>query len=337
MGTRWHFIVYKSPGLIERPGCFIIWDGAIMSIPDFQSIMLPLLQLSGDGDVHYIHDAVTKLANKFGLNEEERSKLLPSGQQPIFYNRVGWARTYLKKAGLLDDPKRGYFQITQRGREVLSKNPQRIDMKFLRQFPEYIEFRETTHEDNDEDSQEKDLDELTPEEALENAYQRIRKDLSEELLTYVLSSTPGFFEKLVVELLVKMGYGGSQRDAARAVGRSGDEGIDGIIDEDRLGLDTIYIQAKKWSSSNSVGRPEIQKFVGALQGKRAKKGIFITTTSFSNEAREYAANIDIKVVLIDGKRLTDLMIDYDVGVSSRTRYELKELDSDYFGESSIEE
>ena len=308
-----------------------------MAIPDFQTIMLPLLQLSSDGKVHYIHDAVNRLAEEFALTEEERTKLLPSGQQPIFYNRVGWSRTYLKKAGLLEDPKRGYFQITDRGREILEDNPSRIDMKFLRQFPEYIEFRETVRETTEEEVQEEDLEGLTPEEALENAYQRIRRDLSEELLSYVLSSTPGFFEKLVVELLVKMGYGGSQRDAARAVGQSGDEGIDGIIDEDRLGLDTIYVQAKKWNKSTSIGRPEIQKFVGALQGQRAKKGIFITTTTFSKEASEYASNIDTKVVLIDGARLTDLMIDYGVGVTARTLYELKDLDTDYFGETVLEE
>lgn len=307
-----------------------------MAIPDFQTIMLPLLQLSSDSNIHYIHDAVNQLADEFELSEEERTKLLPSGQQPIFYNRVGWARTYLKKAGLLEDPKRGYFQITSRGKEVLDDNPSRIDMKFLRKFPEYIEFRETVRETTDEEVQEEDLEGLTPEEALENAYQRIHRDLSEELLTYVLGSTPGFFEKLVVELLVKMGYGGSQREAARAVGQSGDEGIDGIIDEDRLGLDTIYVQAKKWNKSASIGRPEIQKFVGALQGKRAKKGIFITTTSFSKEAREYASNIDTKVVLIDGSRLTNLMIDYGVGVTPRTQYELKELDTDYFGETILD-
>lgn len=308
-----------------------------MPIPDFQTIMLPLLKLSSDGGVHYIHDAVNQLADQFELTEEERTKLLPSGQQPIFYNRVGWARTYLKKAGLFEDPKRGYFQITERGYEVLDGKPDRIDMKFLRQFPEYIEFRETVRETAEEEVQEEDLEGLTPEEALENAYQRIRRDLSDELLSYVLGSTPGFFEKLVVELLVKMGYGGSQRDAARAVGQSGDEGIDGIIDEDRLGLDTIYVQAKKWNTSSSIGRPEIQKFVGALQGKRAKKGIFITTTTFSNEAREYVANIDTKVVLIDGARLTSLMIDHGVGVTTRTQYELKDLDTDFFGETMLEE
>jgi restriction system protein len=308
-----------------------------MAIPDFQTIMLPLLRLSGDGKVHYIHDAVSHLADQFNLTDEEQAKLLPSGQQPIFYNRVGWARTYLKKAGLLEDPKRGYFQITARGKVILTQNPSRIDMQFLRQFPEYVEFRETVREPSEESVQEDDLEGLTPEEALENAYQRIRRDLSDELLSSVLSSTPGFFEKLVVELLVKMGYGGSQREAARAVGRSGDEGIDGIIDEDRLGLDTIYLQAKKWNKSASVGRPEIQKFVGALQGKRAKKGIYITTTTFSNGARDYASNIDTKVILIDGPRLTDLMIDYGVGVTTRTQYELKELDTDYFGERSTED
>ncbi|MBS3767120.1 MAG: restriction endonuclease [Candidatus Cloacimonetes bacterium] len=308
-----------------------------MPIPDFQTIMLPLLKLSNDGEIHYIHDAVNELAEEFGLSDEEQAKLLPSGQQPVFYNRVGWARTYLKKAGLLEDPKRGYFKITDRGKEVLADEPETINMKYLRQFPEYIEFRETTRDTSEEEIKEEDLEGLTPEEALENAYQRIRKDLSEELLSYVLRSTPGFFEKLVVELLVKMGYGGSQRDAARAVGQSGDEGIDGIIDEDRLGLDTIYVQAKKWKKSSSVGRPEIQKFVGALHGKRAKKGIFITTTSFSNEARDYVSNIDPKVVLIDGSRLTDLMIDYGIGVTSRTQYELKDLDTDYFGETVLEE
>jgi restriction system protein len=308
-----------------------------MAIPDFQSIMLPLLKLSADGKVHNIHEAVNQLADHFNLSTEEMSKLLPSGQQPAFYNRVGWARTYLKKAGLLEDPKRGYFQITQRGKVVLAEDPNRIDMKYLRQFPEYIEFRKSARDEIEDEIKETDLEELTPEEALENAYQRIRSDLAEELLEYVLNSTPGFFEKLVVELLVKMGYGGSQRDAARAVGQRGDEGIDGIIDEDRLGLDAIYIQAKKWNDMTSIGRPEIQKFVGALQGKRAKKGIFITTTRFTNAARDYISNIETKVVLIDGKRLTNLMIDYNVGVTSRTQYELKELDTDYFGEKTISE
>lgn len=217
---------------------------------------------------------------------------------------------------------------------MLSRNPDRIDMKYLREFPEYLEFRESTREVADSAQIEEDLDELTPEEALEEAYQKIRGDLADEVLSAVIKSSPGFFEKLVVQLLVKMGYGGSRRDAARAVGGSGDEGIDGIIDEDRLGLDTIYIQAKKWKEGSSVGRPEIQKFVGALQGQRAKKGIFITTTRFTDDAKRYASNIDTKVVLIDGRRLANLMIDFNVGVSEQTTYEIKGLDSDYFGEVS---
>ena len=304
-----------------------------MAIPDFQTIMLPLLKIAGDGNEHYIHDVVDELAQLFQLLEEEKTQLLSSGQQPIFYNRVGWARTYLKKAGLVEDPRRGYFRITSRGISVLKSKPERIDMKFLRQFPEYIEFRETIREAESLAKDDNILEELTPEEALEDAYQKIRSDLSSELLEYVINSTPGFFEKLVVELLVNMGYGGSRREAARAVGKSGDEGIDGIIDEDRLGLNTIYIQAKKWQDGNTVGRPEIQKFVGALQGQRAKKGIFITTSRFSESAKEYVRNIDTKVVLIDGQRLSELMIDYGVGVAHRTTYEIKSLDSDYFESS----
>jgi restriction system protein len=304
-----------------------------MAIPDFQTIMLPLLEIASDGKEHYIHDSVDELAGFFQLSEEEKTKLLPSGQQPVFYNRVGWARTYLKKAGLVDDPKRGYFQITPRGQKILESKPEKIDMKFLRQFPEYIEFRQTARTTEETIDDNDSFDELTPEEALEEAYQKIRDDLANELLDYVTKSTPGFFEKLVVELLVNMGYGGSRRDAARAVGRSGDEGIDGIIDEDRLGLDTIYIQAKKWKDDNPVGRPEIQKFVGALQGQRAKKGIFITTSRFTESAKDYARNIDTKVVLIDGKRLSELMIDHGVGVAHSTTYEIKSLDTDYFESS----
>jgi restriction system protein len=308
-----------------------------MPIPDFQSIMLPLLKLAADGDTHYIHDAVNILSDDYMLSDDEKSMLLQSGQQPIFYNRVGWARTYLKKAGLLTDPKRGYFQITERGKTILKENPNRIDMQYLKRFPEYLEFSKKVKETEHFELSVETLEDLTPEEALENAYQKILKDLSEDLLEYVLGSSAGFFEKLVVELLVKMGYGGSQRNMAKAVGQSGDEGIDGIIDEDRLGLDTIYIQAKKWKPDSSVGRPEIQKFVGALAGKQAKKGIFITTTKFTDDAREYARRINTKVVLIDGSQLTDLMIDYGVGVATRISYEIKTLDTDYFGESSAEE
>ena len=306
-----------------------------MAIPDFQSVMLPLLQLAGDGEIHRIQNATQKLSEHFNLTEEEKARMLPSGQSTIFYNRVGWAKTHIKKAGLIEDPNRGQFRITERGKITLENNPQNIDMNYLMQFSEYEEFRKRTKSiDEKEEDQEEDPGKLTPEEALESAFQKIKSDLSDELLEYVLKSSPGFFEKLVVEILVEMGYGGTQRDAARAVGQSGDEGIDGIIDEDRLGLDSIYIQAKRWQKDAKIGRPQIQTFVGALQGKRAKKGVFITTASFTNQAREYATGIDSNIVLIDGLRLVDLMIDFGVGVTTRTMYEIKELDTDYFEEIS---
>jgi restriction system protein len=302
-----------------------------MTIPDFQSIMLPLLQIAGDGKEHSIHEYLDRLAALFSLTEEEINELLPSGKQTSFYNRVSWARTYLAKSGLMEMSRRSHYRITERGKQVLKSNPPRIDMKFLEQFPEFVEFRERDSGRRRSQSIEQETQEIehkTPEEILEYAYQEIRDTLAQDLLTMVKQSSPAFFERLVVELLVKMGYGGSRREAARAVGQTGDEGIDGIIDEDRLGLDAIYIQAKKWDTS--VGRPEIQKFVGALMGKRARKGIFITTSSFSTEATAYVSNIDFKVVLIDGKRLAEYMIDYDVGVTGATTYQLKRVDTDYF-------
>jgi restriction system protein len=243
---------------------------------------------------------------------------------------VGWARTYLAKAGLIEMSRRSYYLITERGKGVLKNNPSRIDMKYLEQFPEYIQFREREggRRKIHETTEPIEITGKTPEEILEDAYQEIRDNLAQELLTLVKSSSPAFFERLVIELLVKMGYGGSRREAARAVGQTGDEGIDGIIDEDRLGLDAIYIQAKKWDTV--VGRPEIQKFIGALMGKRARKGIFITTSGFTADAVNYVSNIDFKVVLIDGKRVAEFMIDYDVGVTGVTSYQLKRIDSDYF-------
>ncbi len=301
-----------------------------MAIPDFQTIMLPLLEIAGDGEEHNIRDATIQLGKYFNLTEDEQAILLSSGQQPLFYNRVGWAKAYLKKAGLLDDTRRGYFKITSEGRKALWSKPEKIDKNFLEKFPGYLEFRKRPRVENHTNGKSESVEELTPEEALEDAYQKIRDDLATELLSSVLRSSPGFFEKLVVELLSNMGYGGSRREAARAVGQSGDEGIDGIIDEDRLGLDSIYIQAKKWKEDNPVGRPEIQKFIGALHGQRAKKGIFITTSRFTDDAKNYVKNIDTKVVLIDGNRLADLMIDYGVGVVNRTKYEIKGIDTEYF-------
>ncbi|KNZ68663.1 Mrr restriction system protein [Thermincola ferriacetica] len=302
-------------------------------IPDYQSIMLPLLQLISDNQKHKFRDIVENLAVHFKLSEDERKELLPSGQQPIFDNRVGWAKTYLKKAGLLDTPMRATIVITQRGLDVLKQNPREINVRFLRQFPEFVEFQSTKRDALEEVQQHtEEIIAQTPEENLENAYQRIRKSLAQDLLNKVIGLPPAFFERLVVELLVKMGYGGSIKDAGKAIGKSGDEGIDGTIKEDKLGLDIIYIQAKRWQPGNVVGRPEIQKFVGALAGQGAKKGVFITTSSFTKEAIDYVQRINTKIVLIDGEYLADLMIDYDVGVTKSAVYEIKKIDSDYFGE-----
>ena len=298
-----------------------------MAIPDYETIMLPLLKFLDDQKEHSTHDAIDHLSNLFNLSEAERRQLLPSGRQTFVYNRVGWARTYLKKAGLLESPSRGYLRITVKGLEVLKGNPSKIDVKFLEQYPEFVAWKETRKTLADEGAWSA---KETPEELLELGYQRIRRSLAEELLSLVKKSSPPFFEKIVVELLLKMGYGGSLRDAGEAIGRTGDEGIDGIIKEDRLGLDTIYIQAKRWEGT--VGRPEIHKFVGALQGQRAKKGIFITTSSLSDDTKEYASRIDTKVVLIDGEKLAELMVDNDVGVSRLANYEIKKVDSDYFAE-----
>ncbi len=296
--------------------------------------MLPFLRFLEDCEEHSLREAEESLGEYFQLSATERAELLASGQQRVFKNRIGWARTYLKKACLIEAPKRGVFKITDRGLKVLSTNPLRIDGKFLEQFPEFMEFREISKKPNENTlASEPALNmsaTVTPEEEIERAYQGLREQLAQELITVILSCSPAFFEQLVVDVLVKMGYGGSRRDAGERIGQTGDGGIDGIIKEDRLGLDTIFIQAKRWQGS--VGRPEIQKFVGALQGQRAKKGVFITTSTFTADATDYATRIDTKVVLIDGKALSALMIDFDVGVSASASYVVKRVDSDYFEE-----
>jgi restriction system protein len=301
-----------------------------MAIPPFQDIMLPFLKFLADGKEHSKQEAIFALAEEFGLTPNELSALLPSGRQEIFTNRVSWTRTYLSKANLVQPTRRGHFQITPQGLEVLRQKPTRVDVKYLNQFEEFREFRNLRHDRQDTPEPASGESLITPEEALENAYEQLRENLAGELLQQIKSSSPGLFERIVVELLVKMGYGGSRQDAGRAIGRSGDEGIDGIIKEDRLGLDIIYIQAKKWE--NTVGRPEVQKFAGALQGQRAKKGIMITTSDFSKDAHDYAARIDSKIVLMDGEQLTQFMIDQGLGVSQTATFEIKKLDMDYFTE-----
>ena len=294
--------------------------------------MLPLLKLAADGEAHHSRATRENLADHFGLTPDERREMLPSGKQPTFDNRVGWARTYMTKAGLLVAPRRSHFQITQRGREVLAENPASINVVFLERFPEFIEFRSLRRDKSEADTEEAPVTfgESSPEEALERAYQSLRSNLSAEILETVKGCSPAFFEELVIDLLVKMGYGGSRREAGQAIGRSGDEGIDGIIKEDRLGLDIIYIQAKRWNGV--VGRPEIQKFAGALQGQRARKGIFITTSSFTRDAYDYVNAIETKIILIDGTTLTEYMIDNNVGVTTEAIFEVKRIDSDYFSE-----
>jgi len=296
-----------------------------MAIPDYQSIMLPLLKLAADRQEHKMNEVTDTLAEQFDLTEEERKVLIPSGTQSLFYNRVGWARTYLVKAGLLDKPKRGYIVITEEGLKLLAESPGKIDNKLLKR---YQGFRDFQTPGTTVDKPLKGTLAQTPEELIEEGYQNIRDNLAAELLKEVKASSPHFFERLVVELLVKMGYGGSRKDAGEAIGKSGDGGIDGIIKEDRLGLDVIYVQAKRWE--NNVAPAEIQKFVGALHGKKASKGVFITTSSFSKNAQEYALSVGTNVILIDGNQLAQLMIDYNVGVSGVSSYEIKKIDSDYF-------
>ncbi|MGB9941036.1 restriction endonuclease [Methanosarcina sp.] len=304
-----------------------------MVIPDYQSVMLPLLKYAGDGKEHRIRNAVENLADEFRLSEEERKELLPSGQQAVFNNRVGWACTYLKKAGLLNSGRKGYFSITQKGLSVLRANPVSIDVNFLTQFNEFNEFRRGKQVETIElGKDQNETEQLDPGESLELSYQQLHNELVLEILSAVKKCSPTFFESLVVDVLTKMGYGGSRTDAGRAVGRSHDGGIDGIIKEDRLGLDVIYIQAKRWEGT--VPRPEIQKFAGALIGKKAKKGVFITTSSFSREAIDYA-ELTGNIVLIDGEMLARLMIEYDVGVSKVKSYDVKKIDTDYFDDGLI--
>jgi len=298
-----------------------------MTIPTFQEITLPLLQLASDGQVRVLANTRKQLAGHFTLTEAEEQELLPSGRQARFANRVAWAKVYLERAGLLSSPGRGQFQITERGRMVLENPPSIIDVKFLEGFPEFIEFRARPVESATPPAEAAEMG--TPEEMLEAAYQSMRAGLASQVLERAKSASPRFFEQLVVELLLKMGYGRAG-GSGEAIGKSGDEGIDGIIAEDRLGLEMVYLQAKRWAGT--VGRPEIQKFVGALHGQRARKGVFITTGSFSSEATDYVRTIDPRIALIDGAQLAQFMIDFNVGVSTDRAFEVKKLDSDYFEE-----
>jgi restriction system protein len=303
-----------------------------MPIPDFQTVMRPLLEHLSDGGEHANDKTLDALAANFRLSAEERTQLLPSGKQAIFSNRVAWAKSHLKQAGLIESIKPGWgvYRITPKGLMFLKETTGPINIKVLNQFPEYQKFRSSVKSSETAiTTQEASLDdEMTPEEHIEYGSKQIRQKLSSEILERIRKCSPEFFEKLVVDLIIAMGYGGSRTDAGQAVGKAGDGGIDGVVKEDPLGLDVIYLQAKRWE--NVVGRPEVQKFAGALQGQKAKKGIMITTSSFTKEALEFASFIETKIVLIDGSQLTRLLIDHGVGVASGEKYEIRKIDSDYF-------
>lgn len=302
-----------------------------MPIPDFQSVMRPILATVADGTPLALSELRERITNAFQLNEQERNERLPSGKQTVIHNRVGWARTYLNKAGLLSIPAKGMVRITDRGREVLNNGPARITVGWLKQYPEFAVFHSANPTDSSAPaSQSEPVEQATPDEQLAAAHQALTRSLAEDLLALVRAASPTFFEQLVVDLMIAMGYGGSRKEAGQATQQTNDDGIDGIIKEDKLGLDVIYLQAKRWTYT--VHRPEIDKFIGALTRQRARKGVFITTSDFSSGAREAAMSLDIKVVLIDGPELARLMVEHNLGCSVKQIYEVRQLDSDYFTE-----
>lgn len=302
-----------------------------MAIPTYEQIMLPLLDLLGDKNTYTNKECIDILAEKLNITGEELRELLPSGKKKVFYDRVNWAKTYMKKAGLVEAPRRGAIRITQLGLELLQENPLELKSKDLLRYSSFNDFINANNKNKDNrESNEGLLNERTPSEEISIAFENLRTSLADEIIEKIKSCSFEFFEKLVIELLIKMGYGGSREEAGRATKKTGDEGIDGIINEDRLGLDSIYIQAKRWKDT-VVGRPEIQKFSGALDTPGASKGIFITTSTFSKEAREYVKAINTKnIVLIDGMQLAQYMIEFNVGVSTEIIYEVKKIDTDYF-------
>jgi restriction system protein len=314
------------------------WD---VAVPDYQSLMYPVLAELADGSERPLREVRERVAVRLQLSNEDLVHLVPSGRQTTFDNRAGWAAVYLKESGLLHTVRRGVYQITDRGRQALRENPDLINNTYLKQFPEFTLFIERSYgytpakvtpaatqvvpPNIERDAQ-------TPDEQVREGYRRARSGVAAELLDRMRQVSPAFFEQLVVDLLVEMGYGGSHEDAASVIGSSGDEGIDGIIKEDKLGLESIYIQAKRWKEGSTVGRPDIQQFAGALQGQKARKGVFITTSTFTREAREYAKAVQATIVLIDGQQLADLMLDHGVGVSVQDTIKLFKIDEDYFVE-----
>lgn len=301
-----------------------------MAIPKFHEFMLPVLRLTADGKVHTASATMDQVADQMGLSGENRRERIPSGSQTVLYNRVTWAITYLVKAGLLERPQRGRYRVTAFGLQVLRNPPAALTKSWLKEHCAGFDKFVTKQGESSAGESPSDIgdDERTPEEQMGQIYEQINTDLAEEIVSQIKQCPPEFFERLVIDVLVAMGYGGSRSDAGRAVGRSGDGGIDGIINEDRLGLDSIYVQAKRWEST--VGRPDIQAFAGSLEGARARKGVFITTSTFAQTARDYVRSIEKRIVLIDGEALARLMIEHDVGVTAAEVFQVKKIDSDYF-------
>lgn len=307
-----------------------------MTIPDYQSLMLPVLRLAAAGETR-VAEVAERIANELGLSEAERDELLPSGRQRVLHNRIHWAKFYMSRAGLVTSPGRGRFVATDKGKALLASSPKRIDVALLMREPEFREFyRKDRAATGESGAAAKPLDaeaqHTTPEERIDAAYASLQAALRDELLERILANSPVFFEQLIVDLLVAMGYGGSHKDAAAQLGRSGDGGVDGIVNEDRLGLDRIYVQAKRYAPGNPIGRPDVNAFVGSLVGLSASKGVFVTTSTFSQPARDYVRQLAQRVILIDGQELADLMIEHGVGVRSYRRVEFKRLDEDFFGE-----
>ena len=305
-------------------------------IPDYQTLMLPILRLAATGETR-VADVSERIADNLGLTQAERDELLPSGRQRLLHNRIHWAKFYMSKAGLIASPARGRFVASDKGKALLATSPERIDVALLMQDPEFREFyRNEGAATGESGTPVKPVQDssarTTPEEQIDAAYASMQAALRDELLQRILSNSPAFFEQLIVDLLVSMGYGGSHKDAAAQLGRSGDGGVDGIVNEDRLGLDRIYIQAKRYASGNPVGRPDVNGFVGSLVGLGATKGVFVTTSTFSQPARDYVKHLAQRVILIDGQELADLMIEHGVGVRSYRMVEFKRLDEDFFGE-----
>jgi restriction system protein len=307
-----------------------------MPIPEFNEIKAPALQFFADGKEHKVSEVFATLGAHFKLTEDERNELLPSGTQRRWHNRANWACYDLYRAGLLDRPRKGVYKITETGQKIAEQKPKTLDREFLMQFPQFAQFVQASgqkrvnqcEKQNTSPAGDPSVKRETPEELIDAAYQVLNSTLRKEILDLVKKMDPFRFEHLVVDLLVAMGYGGSREEAAQVTKASGDEGIDGIINEDRLGLDVIYLQAKRWQQT--VGRKEIQSFVGALAGQQAHKGVFITTSDFADTAITYAKKVSQKVILIDGNKLADLMIKHNIGVALSHAYEVKHVDSDYF-------